>query len=55
MQAMSDLSNEELRLQRSHLITRLYGWSRFLLTEPAALKERLARLWGCYSALLTGN
>ena len=27
MRAMSDLSNEELRLQCSHLITRLYSWS----------------------------
>ena len=33
MQAVSDLSNEELRLQRSHFIIRLYGWSRFLLTR----------------------
>ena len=68
MQAVSDLSNEELRLQRSHFISRLYGWSLFsiiifewLVTgsivshEPAALKQRLARLWGCFSALLTGN
>ena len=33
---MDDLSNDKLRLQRSHPITRLYDWSHFLLRRDAS-------------------
>ena len=36
MQAMANLSNEKLRLQCSHPITKLYGWSHFLLRRDAS-------------------
>ena len=35
-QVMADLRSEKLRWQRSHAITRLYGWSRFLASRDAS-------------------